>query len=155
MLQCLLAYFSSEDDHTGVRVIKRNEGGGGDVHLNVGYSTGGQGVCRVQVERSLTATAGEQKKVRACLIYTSQRCTGNMTDDTLTNTICLVQYLSNPDTNRYLPPHTHTTRAPLGPSGPGPSLKRCIYIFGCLQLPSCHRVDCRMKRNISTGRGDR
>lgn len=32
-----------------------------------------------------------------------------------------VHYLSNPDTNRYFPSHTHTTRAPLWPSGPVPS----------------------------------
>lgn len=31
------------------------------------------------------------------------------------------KYLSNPETNRYLPSHTQTIRAPLGPSGPGPS----------------------------------
>lgn len=32
-------------------------------------------------------------------------------------------HLSNPDTIRYLPSHTHTTRAPLWPSGPAPSCR--------------------------------
>lgn len=125
VLSFLFAYFSSEDDYTGVRVIKRNECGGGDIYLNAGYGSRGQGVCRVQVESSLTATAeGEQKVVTGRFLSLVTAALGVYFYDTLKNTICLVQYLSNPDTNRYLPPRTHTTRAPLGPSGPGPSYKK-------------------------------
>lgn len=58
-LSFAFVYFSSEDDHTGVRVVERDECGGGHVYLMAGDGSRGQGVCRVQVESSLTATAGK------------------------------------------------------------------------------------------------
>lgn len=110
----LFAYFSSEDDHTGVGVVKRDEGRGGDVHEGAGYGSRGQGVSRVQVESSLTATEeGRQEGASGELMYFC----------ILRICLCHVQYLSNPDTNRNFPSHTHTARAPLWPSGPGPSWK--------------------------------
>lgn len=58
----LFAYLSREDDHTGVRVIKRDECGGGNAHKSAGCGSSGQGVSRVQVECSLTATTGRQER---------------------------------------------------------------------------------------------
>lgn len=85
--------------------------------MSAGYGSRGQGVGRVQVESSLTATKrGKGFPIPGKLVSVWKAKKSLDDRDQFTN-----PYLSNPDTSRYFPSHTHTTRAPLWPSGPGPS----------------------------------
>ncbi len=76
----LPSYFSSKDDHTGVGVIERDEGRGGDVYMGAGYGSRGQGVSRVQVESSLTATEGQKEKSQRWASLWLTHCCPDNTD---------------------------------------------------------------------------
>lgn len=77
--------------------------------MSAGDGSGRQVVSGEQVENPLTAAAAADGE-------------GELRPGTPPNPLNQPSdYLSNPDTSRYLPSQTQTTRAPLWPSGPGPS----------------------------------